>query len=344
MTPWLRALAFVLVSMSSLSSAHAQNQPPLAPASAPAAEAARLEASAHFREGVELFREGAFRAALIELERAYELFPDYRVLYNIGQTEMRLGEYVEARWAFECYLAKGGPHVDAPRRQEVERQIDKLEERTARIAISVDQQGAQVFLDGVLVGTAPLPQTFPLSVGRHRVFAVGDDGSTASQLLELAGGDFRDVSLRLSSVPRTPRVELAAEASEVERPVLPPVQEPAETVLSRRQRWGIGLLVAGAGVGIGSAALGLHATPKAHRALRDAQEQSPHDAGRIAAATQRFDRYSLATDGLLAGAVGLGLGGAVLLILGDDAAPATGERMRVNVGLTPRSVSVHSTF
>jgi tetratricopeptide (TPR) repeat protein len=331
MMRWLRALPFVVVLISSSSSAQAQSP-----------ETARLEASAHFRQGVELFREGAFRAALIELERAYEVYPDYRVLYNIAQTELRLGEYVEARWAFECYLAKGGPNVDAERRKDVEGQIRALEERTARIAISVSQQGAQVYLDGTLVGTAPLPQTFPLSVGRHRVFAMGDDGSTATQVIELAGGDFRDVTLQLTAAPRAPRVAVKAEVAPLPAISVEPVEEVTETVLSRRQRWGIGLLVAGAGVGVGAAAVGLGAAPRAHEAYERAQRAGGPE--RVADARRTFHNYELATDGLLAGAVALGMGGAVLLILGDDDAAQAGERPRVNVGLTPRSVSVHSSF
>jgi tetratricopeptide (TPR) repeat protein len=342
MKRWLRALPLLVLLMSSRSSAQAESL-----------ETARLEASAHFRQGVELFREGAFRAALIELERAYEVYPDYRVLYNIAQTELRLGEFVEARWAFECYLAKGGPNVDEERRKDVESQIKALEERTARIAISVNQQGAQVYLDGTLVGTAPLPQTFPLSVGRHRVFAMGDDGASATQIIELAGGDFRDVTLQLGTAPRAPKVALKAEVAPLppdsaraaqERALrlsVEPVQAPPETVLSRRQRWGIGLLVAGAGVGMGAAAVGLGLEPRAHDAYQRARREG--DSARVAAARQAFDRYELATDSLVAGAVALGMGGAILVILGDDDAPQAGER-RVNVGLTPRSVSVHSTF
>src|SRR4051794_6696164 len=40
------------------------------------------EAIARFKRGLELHGEGDFSAALIEFRKAYELAPQYRVLYN----------------------------------------------------------------------------------------------------------------------------------------------------------------------------------------------------------------------------------------------------------------------
>jgi len=47
--------------------------------------AAQTEAASRFKKGLELFKDGDYQAALIELRRANELAPNYNVLYNIGQ-------------------------------------------------------------------------------------------------------------------------------------------------------------------------------------------------------------------------------------------------------------------
>src|SRR5688572_8817140 len=80
----------------------------------------RAEASAHFRRGVELFQEEAFRAALVEFERAYAIAPDYRLHYNIGQTKLRLQDYLGVVQSYERYLTTGGTGVPAERRTQVE--------------------------------------------------------------------------------------------------------------------------------------------------------------------------------------------------------------------------------
>src|SRR5512145_1254691 len=46
------------------------------------------EASQRFQRAVKLYRERSFDAALAEFNRAYELSPDYRVLYNLGQVQV----------------------------------------------------------------------------------------------------------------------------------------------------------------------------------------------------------------------------------------------------------------
>ena len=42
----------------------------------------QAEARAHFSRGVEFYKEGDYRTALIEFKRAYEVLPNYKVLYN----------------------------------------------------------------------------------------------------------------------------------------------------------------------------------------------------------------------------------------------------------------------
>src|SRR4051794_16402603 len=64
-------------------------------------------ARTHFKRGLELYQDGDFRAALIELERAYALEPRYRLLYDLGQVAYALRNYVDAERYFTEYLEKG---------------------------------------------------------------------------------------------------------------------------------------------------------------------------------------------------------------------------------------------
>ena len=87
--------------------------------------AAASEAPAHFRRGVELYEEADFATALIEIKRAYELFPNYKVLYNIAQSHYQMQNYALALQNFERYLAEGGTSIAEERKNEVTRELER---------------------------------------------------------------------------------------------------------------------------------------------------------------------------------------------------------------------------
>src|SRR5205809_449884 len=129
MTSKARLVALAATLGIALASAHASSQPAggdaaAAPAKEPTKEA-REEAGNRFRKGFELFKEADYQAALIEFRRAYELAPNYNVLYNIGQVYFQLQDYANALTWLERYMAEGGKNITKTRKEEVERDIEK---------------------------------------------------------------------------------------------------------------------------------------------------------------------------------------------------------------------------
>ncbi len=172
---------------------------------------ARKEASERFQRGVELYQEQAFRAALVEFERAYAIAPDYRLLYNIGQVQSQLADYLSATNSYERYLAQGGAVVPKARREAVEKELQILNERVGRLMIESNAKGAEIFVDDQQVGVTPLASAVLVNVGRHRVYARGTSGAVASKVIDIAGGDSLEVRLTLEGEA------LAAEAPETIR-------------------------------------------------------------------------------------------------------------------------------
>src|SRR5687768_12832769 len=160
-------------------------------------ESQKAEASAHFTSGVALYQEQAFRAALVEFERAYEIAPDHRLLYNIAQTKYRLQDYLGAAQSYEAYLAQGGSEVAPERRAQVEEALHALRDRVGRIGISVNRDGAEVYVDDQKVGVSPIPQAILANVGRHRVMVRAPDGSSDTKVIDVPGNDVVDVRLTL---------------------------------------------------------------------------------------------------------------------------------------------------
>ena len=72
---------------------------------AQAQDAKNAEVEAIYAEGAALYRAGKYRAAIERFERAYALYPEPNLLYNIGRSHEALGELDQALSAYDRCLA-----------------------------------------------------------------------------------------------------------------------------------------------------------------------------------------------------------------------------------------------
>ena len=183
-------------------SALAQSTPPAAPPPAGAADDAVAQASAHFARGVKLYEEDDFRAAVIEFNRAYELAPNWAVLYDLGQAHYQLREYPSALRSLEKYLEQGGDGIAADRRAQVEREVGELRGRVARVTAVSNVDGADLMLDDASLGRTPVSEPLVVGEGRHRLTISKPGYVATTRSLDIAGGD--QVTIRLDLTPETP--------------------------------------------------------------------------------------------------------------------------------------------
>jgi len=173
--------------------------PPAAGASP--SPAAMEEAKQRFDRGLDLYTEGEYPLALIEFRRAYELVPNYRVLYNIGQVSIQLGQYANARRALEEYVQKGGDAIPPDRRAAVTKDMAMLEQRTAFVEITVNVPGSDVLVDDVAVGKAPLSAPLLVDAGIHRLIVRHPGYLQRNDQVTLAGGDRQSLAVTLELEP-----------------------------------------------------------------------------------------------------------------------------------------------
>jgi tetratricopeptide (TPR) repeat protein len=294
-------------------------------------------ASEHFERGVQLFKEQAFRAAIVEFQRAYDLAPDYRLHYNLGRAKQQLQDYLGAAENYEAFLVQGGSEVPAERRAQLEETLSALSGRVARIDVKVSRAGADVFVDDVKVGMSPLEALVRTNVGRHRISARSADGALGSEIIDVAGGDLAEVSLTLAE----PEPALAST----------PKAEPADDARGRspRQKLALASWIAGGAMLAGSVVTGVFA-------LRD-QDSLHTQVGKLgvdpnAVATQRdkVDALSLTTDVLIGAGAALVVSGTLLWLLGDkrgerarDSKPTT-QQARVGLDLGFGSLALRGRF
>ncbi len=276
--PSLRSTrAFALLALISANPAFAQQTKfPDAQPSEPASDSTKKDAARRFGHAIALYEDADYTLALAEFERVYELMPDYRVLYNIGQVSIQLGRYARALRTLKEYVARGDAELPPDRLQAVQADLELLAGRVATVTVLVDQPGAQIFLDGAALGTSPLSEPSIVDVG-ERTLQVKLAGFTAqTQRLTLAGGDRREIQCTLErDVPAalpTPVREVAVAPAPWRIAAPPPRTHGARTWIGWTATGALtaGALVSGA---LGASAVGdlkvLRATGGADRAALD---------------------------------------------------------------------------
>ena len=199
-----------------------------APDSAPSAEAVK-SARRHFRRGVTFYRADAFGAASAEFTRAYELAPNFRVLYNLAQIEVRREKLVAATRLFRRYLEEGGDEVAPERQAEVQTALEQLRLRIGRLRLELFESDVQLFVDGV-----PAPQleedgSVLLDAGVRHLRWEKSGFLSVERSVVLTGGEEKSLVVELEPAPearhpaQTPRKPEESRSARLREPKRGPI-------------------------------------------------------------------------------------------------------------------------
>ncbi len=182
----LRGLAFWLT-LSLTSAALAQGAGPSDPKS---------EARERFGRGLRLFNDGDNAGALAEFERAYSLAPHPFVLYNIGLVHSAMGRSVDAADALGRVLESPG-NLDAEKIERAKKTRDAALARIAEIALTANVDGAEIEVDGIVMGKTPLPSPLRVTSGRRILGVVAPGYAPERREVSVAGQTKIDVRFQL---------------------------------------------------------------------------------------------------------------------------------------------------
>ena len=292
-----------------------------------ATERARL----HFRNGVDFYRERNYRAALIEFKRAYKASPHYKLLYNLGQASLELQEDASAIEYFTNYLREGADELGAERKKEVEQDIIRLQARLCHVTITVNQPGAEIYIDDGLIGTSPLPEPVKLSVGRRRIVALKSGFITAERTLDVAAGDHLSVELELKDRSQDlAKLQLVASAAAARH---------SDSSLSAAAWSGIATAVVGAG------AVTMSVLTALAQSNYDTESKQKTSAARLQDIRDDAKAKALAAD-IAWGATIVGAGITTVLLIansGSDEAPSQ-NKQGIKVDLGAGSLHLRGSF
>jgi hypothetical protein len=299
-----------------------------AQAAEPASEGPDVEqARKHFSQGLKLYKDGDFDAALVQFERAYAVKSNFKVLYNIAQCNFELHQYVETRDALVRYLKDGAGEIDAERKAAVENDLSELSRRIAHLKLSVNVNGATVYVDGKKLGVTPLPAAIDVNEGQRTISIESAERGSKQRVVRVAGGEEQSISVEFEpGKTDAPASELGARSAGADVP--------------RSRGLGAGFWV----TGVGALALGAGAGVTGYYALKaqaDHQDElkrpvaSPSD---LDDSRTRAKTFALTTD-ILAGSALVCAGIAGVLLLTHDSSP-----QQVGLGVGPGQLALRGRF
>lgn len=166
------------------------------------ADMLRVEARAHFDQGVELAARGEFEQALAQFEAAHRSSPNFAVLYNIGQAHIELGHPLLAIAALEHYLRQGALEISTERAEATRAQIAQQKAHVAELTLIIEPPGASIELDGQSVGQAPLLAPLLVDPGVHWLSVRAEGNPPVTRQVTLARGERHRLELTAVIAPK----------------------------------------------------------------------------------------------------------------------------------------------
>ena len=197
----MRELTVIMTALLSLAgatlAATSAGQTPTAAALSGASNSAA--AVRHYEEGVKAAKSARWNSAYEEFLAAWKLKQHYQIAANLGRAELKLGKYRDAAEHL-AYFLREAPHVDEAERAAAQAMLDEARAKVVALTILVDRAGAEVLVDGVAIGKAPLGQEVFVEPGRRTVEARLGGLENDRKALDIGPGSTRRVLLTL--VPR----------------------------------------------------------------------------------------------------------------------------------------------
>jgi len=115
------------------------------------------------------FQRGDYKACVDALERAQKQSPEPRLFWNSAACEKKLGHYAKAIHYVERYVIASASSLTDAEKKEAAQFLEASRAYVARVTVISNVEGAQVLVDGELVGTTPFSHPIVVDEGDHSV-------------------------------------------------------------------------------------------------------------------------------------------------------------------------------
>lgn len=197
---WTSAVTLVWTAVVCAAPAWAQGQAPPSAPEAPPSAADRPAGDApvdpgaeaykqHMSNGVKLFQDKNFAAAIVEFQAAYDAKPKASPLINIALCHKGLFHYPKAVAALRAALDKHGDTMDPADKKAAEGAITEMSALLAYVTVRVSPEHAIVSIDGEDQPAGITKKPIPLGPGPHKIAARASGHAGAEASVSVASGD-----------------------------------------------------------------------------------------------------------------------------------------------------------
>ncbi len=139
-----------------------------------------------------------YERALAAYEKAFELVGNPKIYFPIATAEEKLGRWVDAATHLRKFLTGSG-EIDAKLRADAEARLENAKLNVGVLTLTVEPEGAQVSLDGNVVGTAPMTEPLFLAPAEYTLSITADGYKPMEQKLAIEAGSESERSFELES-------------------------------------------------------------------------------------------------------------------------------------------------
>jgi hypothetical protein len=149
-----------------------------------------------------------YKGALVELQRAYELSNNPRILFNVGALEKLLTHYARAVDAWEKELREGTGKLSPAEAGEARSSIAIVQQFVTTIDVTANETDATLFIDDYPVGKTPFPAPVKIDVGKRTVRLSKDGFVDGVQTIDVASGARTPLTFTLEPKNKTALVSV----------------------------------------------------------------------------------------------------------------------------------------
>ena len=168
-----------------------------------------------FRKAAAASQAGKYEEARQLLQDAWAIRQTYDVASSLAQVEIQLKRYRDAAEHLAFCIRNFAPVESEQTLDQAKKAFADMKTRVAAVKISTDRKGAEIFVDGLGIGTDPLTTVVFVEPGVRRL-AARLDGDSAEQSLNAQAGKEYTAELKLS----THEAKSAAPAAAEQRPIV----------------------------------------------------------------------------------------------------------------------------
>lgn len=160
---------------------------------------ASREYQRHLDNGVRLYKDKDYRAAITEFEAAYRAEPKASPLINVALSHKALHDYPKAIDALDRAIRLHPDSMQPEHLDAAKREITELRQLLGFVTVRIHPPRATLYVDGQPLPAAALAKPIPLSPGPHKLEGRLDGFHSVEQQVTLTSGEHkRDVMLVLS--------------------------------------------------------------------------------------------------------------------------------------------------